>query len=255
MGAFLRPVINILPMNALTRLLQEIHTEVPGLLLQFPDAEAIHRFRVRIKQLRALERLLRQDIAGRSISNVYRAAGALRDLEHRLRFTKKALGTGHLLYRHLLQTRPDRIQSLNGAVRELDRRAFVAAVKALEKDLSGLEDPESKVWITCRSWLRKARFRLRKSSRKEEALHAARKALKQALHLLQCYHTEEKLKPLRDLEQDIGRWHDEWDWCRQAAEVMGSSGREAFPEKQAELQKERRLLRKRVLGFRLRQLR
>jgi hypothetical protein len=36
---------------------------------------------------------------------------------------------------------------------------------------------------------------------------------------------------------------------------MGSSGKEAFPEKQAELQKERRLLRKRVLGFRLRHVR
>lgn len=242
-------------MHALNRLLQEIQDEVPGLLLQFPDAEAIHRFRVRIKQLRALERLLRQDIAGRSISNVYRAAGALRDLDLRLRFTKEALGTGHVMYRHLLQTKPDRIQSLNGAMREFDRRAFVAAVKALETDLSGLEDPESKVWITCRSWLRKARFRLRKSGRKEDALHSARKSLKQALHLLQCYHSEEKLKPLRDLEQDIGRWHDEWDWCRLAAEVMGSSGKEAFPEKQAWLEKERRLLRKRMLGFRLRHLR
>lgn len=242
-------------MHALNRSLQEIQDEVPGLLLQFPDAEAIHRFRVRIKQLRALERLLQQDIAGRSISNVYRAAGALRDLDLRLRFTKKALGTGHVMYRHLLQTKPDRIQSLNGAMREFDRRAFVAAVKALETDLSGLEDPESKVWITCRSWLRKARFRLRKSGRKEDALHSARKSLKQALHLLQCYHSEEKLKPLRDLEQDIGRWHDEWDWCRLAAEVMGSSGKEAFPEKQAWLEKERRLLRKRMLGFRLRHLR
>ena len=242
-------------MHALNRLLQEIQDEVPGLLLQFPDAEAIHRFRVRIKQLRALERLLRQDIAGRSISNVYRAAGALRDLDLRLRFTKKALGTGHAMYRHLRQTKPDRIQRLNGAMREFDRRAFVAAVKALETDLSGLEDPENKVWITCRSWLRKARFRLRKSGRKEDALHSARKSLKQALHLLQCYHSEEKLKPLRDLEQDIGRWHDEWDWCRLAAEVMGSSGKEAFPEKQAWLEKERRLLRKRMLGFRLRHLR
>jgi hypothetical protein len=255
MGAFLRPVTKIIPMNALTLLLQEIQAEVPGLLLQFPESEAIHRFRVRIKQLRALERLLSQEMAWRSISDVYRAAGAIRDLEHRLRFTKKVLGTGHVLYRHLLQTRPERLQSLNGAMREFDRRAFVAAVQTLETDLSKVQDAENLVWIQCRSWLRKARFRLRKSNRKEEALHAARKALKQSLHLLQCFHAAEKLKPLRDLEQDIGSWHDEWDWCRQAAEVMGSSGKEAFPDKQADLQKVRRMLRKRVLNFRLRQLR
>jgi hypothetical protein len=242
-------------MNALTLLLQEIQAEVPGLLLQFPDSEAIHRFRVRIKQLRALERLQKQEMAWRSVSDVYRAAGAIRDLEHRLRFTKKELGTGHILYRHLLQTRPERLQSLNGAMREFDRRAFVSAVQTLATDLSKVKDAETLVWIQCRIWLRKARFRLRKSNRKEEALHAARKALKQSLHLLQCFHTAEKLQPLRDLEQDIGSWHDEWDWCRQAAEVMGSSGKEAFPEKQANLQKERRSLRKRALSFRLRQLR
>lgn len=255
MGAFLRPGTKVLPMNELTLLLQEIQAEVPGFLLQFPESDAIHRFRVRIKQLRALERLQRQEIAWRSIADVYRAAGAIRDLEHRLHFTKKELGTGHVLYRHLLQTRPERLQSLNGALREFDGRSFVAALQSLESDLSKLEDPENKVWITCRSWLRKARFRLRKSSRKEEALHAARKTLKQSLHLLKCFHTAEKLTPLRDLEQDIGSWHDVWDWCRQAAEVMGSSGNEAFPEKQANLRKERRLLRKRVLGFRLRHVR
>jgi hypothetical protein len=140
-------------------------------------------------------------------------------------------------------------------MREFDRRAFVSAVQTLATDLSKVKDAETLVWIQCRIWLRKARFRLRKSNRKEEALHAARKALKQSLHLLQCFHTAEKLQPLRDLEQDIGSWHDEWDWCRQAAEVMGSSGKEAFPEKQANLQKERRSLRKRALSFRLRHLR
>lgn len=242
-------------MTALTDLLQEIMTEIPGLTLQLPETEAIHRFRLRIKQLRALEKLQGQEMAWRCMADVYRAAGALRDLEHWLHFTRDTLGTGHLLYRHLLQTRPARINSLEAALRECDRRAFLAAVKALESDLHNASANEAaRVWRHCRIRLRKARFRLRNARHREEALHAARKALKQSWFLLQCFYPAEMLKPMRDLEQDIGRWHDEWDWCRQAAAVMGSSGKEAFPEKQAELKTAGRQLRRRVLAFRLRRL-
>jgi len=254
-GRFFYAPENQCPMTALYRLLQEILSEVPALLQQLPDTETIHRFRLRIKQLRAIERLQGQELAWRCIADVYRTAGAIRDLEHRLAFTAEALGTSHLLYRHLRQTRPEREQSLKQALREFDRYAFPNAVKALAAGLPDAEEEEERVWSQCRRWLRKSRFRQRKSRHKEEALHEARKTLKQALHLLQCFHEAETLKPLRNLEQDIGRWHDEWDWCRQAAEVMGSSGKEAFPEKQLELRKEYRMLRKRVLGFRLRELR
>jgi len=255
MGASLRPFAKLLPMHALTLLLLEIQAEVPGLLLRFPESEAMHRFRVRIKQLRSLERLRQRDSAWRSISAVYGAAGALRDLEHRLRFAGTAFGTSHLIYRNLLQTRPELLQRLNQALREFNRRVFIAAVQALEKDLSTMDDAANKVWVQCRDWLRKARLRLRKTRQKAMALHDARKALKQSVHLLQCFYTAETLQPLRDLEQDIGRWHDEWDWCRHAADMMGRSAKSAFPGQQAALQNERRLLRERVLGFRLRQLR
>lgn len=242
-------------MTALSDLLQRVKSEVPGLMLQFPASEAIHGFRVRIKQLRALERLQGQEMAWRAIRDVYRAAGALRDLEQRLHFTGKALGTSHVLYRHLLQTKPERMQGLQAMLNEFDRRAFVSAMDVLENDLQeAAADEEQRVWRQCRRWLRKARFQLRRSNRKDEALHATRKALKQSLHLLQCFMAAEQLKTLRDLEQDIGRWHDEWDWYAQAAAVMGSSGKEAFPGKQAALKVEMRQLIRQVLAFRLRHL-